>query len=88
MQEISTFEVFYLGQIDINKDKEIKEFVENLFKNGFNIDAEWSYQEATYGDILVRWIGWDLNRNLKQDERYRIVLAISSFLDGVSVSQI
>jgi hypothetical protein len=88
MQEVNTFEVFYLGQIDLDKDNEIKQFIENLFKNGFNINAKWSYQESTYNDVKVRWIGWDLDRNLKQEERYRIVLSISNFLNGVLVSQI
>lgn len=84
----ANFEVFYLGKIDLDKDREIKQFVENLFTNGFDIKPEWSYQEATYGEVLVRWIGWDLPRNLKQEERYRIVLAITSFLKEVMVSEI
>jgi len=84
----SNFEVFYLGPIDLEKDKEIKEFVENLFKEGFSIKSEWDYQESTYGDVPVRWIGWQLSRSLKQEERYRIVLSIVSFLKGVFVSEI
>lgn len=87
-QKKSNFEVFYLGPIDLEKDKEIKKFVENLFKEGFYIKAEWNYQESTYGDVHVRWIGWELNRSLKQDERYKIVLSILSFLKGVFVSEI
>lgn len=84
----SNFEVFYLGPIDLEKDKEIKEFVENLFREGFSIHAKWEYQESTYDEIPVRWIGWELDRGLKQDERYRIVLSISTFLKGVLISEI
>ena len=87
---MTNLELFYLGPIDLQKDKEIKSFIQNLFTEGdFNITPEWNYQESTYRqDIQVRWIGWDLPRSLTQDERYRVVLSITSFFPGVNVSEI
>ena len=81
-------EVFYLGMIEIEKDKEIKEFVENLLLSGFDCKAEWLYQESTYGDVKFRWIGWELPKRLSQEEKSRIVLTIYTFLQGVMVSEI
>lgn len=84
------FEVCYLDMINIQRDKKIKKFVKNLFKNGFHTNAEWIYQEAAIGEIPYRWIGWELDKELDQEERSRIVLTIGTFLneDGVFITKI
>lgn len=87
-KETYPLEVFYLDLIDIERDNDIKGFVESLLKNGFGCKAEWLYQEAAYGEIHYRWIGWELDKRLTQEEKTRVVITIGAFLEGVGVSEI
>lgn len=91
MEVNNKFEVFYVGEQNDDKDNNIKEYVIKLFRDAYEIDAEFSYEDRTWGirkGLQWRWLGFKLDKPLDLQQRTTAALSISKFLDGVLISQI
>lgn len=85
------FEVFYVGEQNDDKDNNIKEYVIKLFRDAYEIDAQFTYEDRTWGirkGLQWRWLGFTLNKQPDLQQRTTAALSISNFLDGVLISQI
>jgi hypothetical protein len=81
-EQFYTFEVFYTNPIIGELDRSINEFIINYLKDNFNINAEWYYNEFTISDPTYRLIGFELERELEELERFELIDALINEYDA------
>jgi hypothetical protein len=81
-EEFYTFEVYYTDLIVRELDMEINQFVKNYLKYNFQISSEWYYSEFTTTDPTYRLIGYELDRELTELERFELIDALILEFDG------
>lgn len=81
-EQFYSFDVYYTDMIIRELDESINTFLREYLKDILSIKSEWYYSEFTTSEIPYRLIGYELERELTELERFGLIDTMISEFDG------